>query len=194
MFFWKRLDHPGHDSCRLFKLPDGWRLSGAAVFRDENGPCHFLYDVFTDPAWKTRCAMVSGYLGRKPVALRIRSPEAGRWSVNGLRAKDVDGCIDIDLAFTPATNLIALRRLRLEVGQRAETTAAWLRFPEMRLARLFQRYRRTGRTEYRYEAPAENYAGTLLVQPSGAVILYPGFFEMVTSGRDARTKGKRGNP
>jgi hypothetical protein len=29
-FFWRKLDHPGHDSCRLFKLPKGWLLSGAA--------------------------------------------------------------------------------------------------------------------------------------------------------------------
>jgi uncharacterized protein len=49
-FLWRRLDHPGLDSCRLVTLRDGRRLSGAAVFRDGGRPCHFQYDVLTDAA------------------------------------------------------------------------------------------------------------------------------------------------
>jgi hypothetical protein len=26
IFLWRKLDHPGHDSCRLFKLANGWRF------------------------------------------------------------------------------------------------------------------------------------------------------------------------
>jgi len=182
VFFWKRLDHPGHDSCRLLKLPNGWRLSGAAVFWDNDQPCHFRYEVSMDPAWRTRSAKVSGYLGKKAVDLRIRSSGTGHWQVNGIHNKRVNGCVDIDLAFTPATNLIVLRRLALKVGQRAEAPAAYLQFPQMRLVRLPQSYHRIGRTKYRYESPSAGYAGTLQVLPSGAVIQYPGLFEQVTSG------------
>ena len=64
-FFWRKLDHPGHDSCRLFKLSDGWRLIGAAVFWDEGRPCHFEYEVLANAAWKTRRASVAGYLGNR---------------------------------------------------------------------------------------------------------------------------------
>jgi hypothetical protein len=182
MFFWKRLDHPGHDSCRLLKRPNGWSLSGAAVFRDNGHPCHFHYEVSVDAAWRTRSARVSGYLGRKAIDLRIRSLGAGQWQVNGIHKRGTLGCVDIDLAFTPATNLIVLRRLSLKVGQRAEAPAAYLQFPEMRLVRLPQCYHRVGRMEYRYEAPTLHYVGTLHVLPTGAVILYPGLFEQVTSG------------
>jgi hypothetical protein len=182
MFFWKRVDHPGHDSCRLFNLPHGWRLSGAAVFWDEGQPCHLRYEVSVGPAWRTRGARVTGYLGRKAVDLRIRSAGAGRWQVNGIHRKGVTGCVDVDLGFTPATNLVALRRLSLKVGQRAEAPAAYLQFPAMRLVYLSRTYVRIGRTEYRYEAPTVGYAGTLRVLPSGAVARYPGLFEQVTSG------------
>jgi len=182
MFFWKKLDHPGHDSCRLLKLPNGWRLSGAAVFWDNDQPCHFHYEVSADPAWRTRNARISGYLGKKAIDLRIRSFGTGHWQVNGIHKKGVVGCVDIDLGFTPATNLIVLRRLSLKVGQRAEAPAAYLQFPEMRLVRLPQSYQRISRMEYKYEAPSVGYVGTLHVLPSGAVILYPGLFEQVTSG------------
>jgi hypothetical protein len=182
MFFWRKVDHPGHDSCRLFKLANGWRLSGAAVFRDEGQPCHFHYEVSVDGRWRSRSANVSGFLGKKAVDLRIRSAGAGRWQVNGVSRKSVRDCVDIDLGFTPATNLIALRRLSLKVGQRADAPAAYLQFPEMRLVMLPQTYLRVGRSEYEYDAPTVGYSGTLRVSPSGAVTRYPGLFEQVASG------------
>lgn len=83
---------------------------------------------------------------------------------------------------TPATNLIALRRLSLKVSQCEEAPAAYLQFPQMRLVRLPQTYLRIGRTEYKYDAPTVGYSGTLRVLPSGAVIQYPRLFERVTSG------------
>ena len=182
MFFWRKLDHPGHDSCRLFKLANGWRLSGVAVFWDKGQPCHFHYEVSTDAKWRTRNANVSGFLGRKAVDLRIKSAGAGRWQVNGVSMKSVRDCIDVDLGFTPATNLIVLRRLSLKLGQGAEAPAAYLQFPEMRLIMLPQTYLRTGRTEYQYDAPSVGYSGKLQVLPSGEVIQYPGLFERVVSG------------
>ena len=141
-----------------------------------------FYEVSVDPGWRTRAAKVSGYLGRKAVDLRIRSTGGGRWQVNGIHKKGVTGCVDVDLGFTPATNLIVLRRLALKIGQHAEAPAAYLQFPEMRLVRLAQSYLRVGRTQYEYEAPTVGYAGTLHVLPSGAVARYPGLFERVSSG------------
>lgn len=82
---------------------------------------------------------------------------------------------------TPATNLIALRRLALRVGESADAPAAYLAFPAMRFVKLAQTYHRMGRTEYEYAAPSVGYAGSLDVLPSGAVARYPGLFELVTS-------------
>jgi hypothetical protein len=182
VFLWRRVDRPGHDTCRLFKLARGWRLTGAAILRETGRPCHLQYDVLADRAWHTRRARVWGYVGRKAVDLRIASTGAARWRLNGVPKPRVTGCVDVDLGFTPATNLIALRRLALKVGQGAEAPAAYLAFPQMRLVRLPQRYRRTGRTAYRYEAPTAGYSGTLRVSSTGAVSRYPGLFEWVSSG------------
>lgn len=121
-------------------------------------------------------------MGNTVVDLGIESDAASRWKLNGVSKHDVTGCIDIDLAFTPATNLIALRRLALKVGQRADAPAAYLQFPELKLVRLPQRYVRIGRTEYAYESPTAGYSGTLKVLRGGVVSRYPGLFERVTTG------------
>ena len=181
-FFWRKLDHPGFDSCRLLRLSTGWCLTGAAVFWDEGRPCHFHYEVLADAAWRTRRATVAGYLGNRAIELRINAASDNRWRVGGEVQNTVSGCVDVDLGFTPATNLIALRRLSLKVGQRAEAPAAYLAFPRMRFVKLPQTYHRVGRTEYEYEAPTVGYAGTLQVSPSGAVVQYPGLFERIASG------------
>lgn len=181
-FFWRKLDHPGCDSCRLSRLSNGWRLSGSAVFWEAGRACHFQYEVLTDAAWKTRRAHVDGFLGNKAVDLDISSDGRGNWRIAGKRQDSVAGCVDVDLGFTPATNLIVLRRLSLKVGQRTESPAAYLEFPTMRFVMLPQTYVRVGRTEYKYEAPTVGYSGTLHVTPSGVVTQYPGLFERVTSG------------
>lgn len=179
-FFWRKLDHPGHDSCRLFQLSNGWRLCGAAVFWDEGLPCHFHYEVVTDVVWRTRRASVTGYLGNRTIDLRIKA--AGNyWKVGGKVNKNIAGCLDVDLGFTPATNLIAIRRLSLKVGQQAEASAAYLAFPRMRFVRLAQTYHRISRTEYEYEAPTVGYAGTLRVASSGAIVNYPGLFKRLAA-------------
>ena len=178
-FLWRRLDQPGHDSCRLLARRGGWRLTGAAVFLDAGQPCHFHYEVDASTGWRARRARVRGYLGERAVDVRIHATAAGAWRLDGHAVHGLAGCVDLDLAFTPATNLLVLRRLALEVGQGAEAPAAYLRFPELDLVRLPQSYVRVSREEYAYRSPSTGYAGTLIVQDSGAVEEYPGLFEQI---------------
>jgi uncharacterized protein len=149
------------------------------VFLEARRACHFQYEVVANTAFRTKSAAVVGYLGRHAIDIRIESAGSGRWRVNGALNPDVAGCIDVDLSFTPATNLFALRRLGLKVGAHANAPAAYLEFPSMRFTRLPQRYERMGRTTYAYEAPTLGYAGTLQVSSLGAVLRYPGLFELL---------------
>jgi uncharacterized protein len=180
-FFWRKLDHPGSDSCRLFELEAGWRLQGTAVFWEKDRPNHLAYEVDVDSEWRTRRAKVSGFQGNKAVKLALRATRKHVWTLNGEPQPAVEGCVDVDLGFTPATNLLALRRLALKIGERAEAPAAYLAFPDLRMTKLEQTYVRTGRNQYDYEAPRFGYRASLQVAWSGAVVLYPGLFEQVTS-------------
>ena len=179
VFFWRRLDQPGHDSCRFFHSAAGCRLSGAAVFLEGRLACQIRYEVVADAAFRTRCAALAGSVGRKPLDLRVRATRDGCWTVNGVEEPAIRGCIDLDLGFTPATNLLPLRRLGLRIGQEAQAPAAYLPLPKTRLVLLPQRYQRLSRGEYDYESPRHGYRATLRVTPQGAVADYPGLFEML---------------
>lgn len=117
--------------------------------------------------------------GSLPINVEIRASAAGRWTLNGEEQSKVSGCLDVDLAFTPATNLLPLRRLMLKAGQEAEAPAAYLNLRQERLTVLQQTYLRLSRREYRYEAPQFDYSETLQMSDVGVVLHYPGLFEAV---------------
>ena len=171
--FWRRLDVPGYDACRLSQLPGGWRLDGATVFRHEQGPARINYVVECDANWRSRIGEIRGVIGDQDWDLRIERSPVGQWTLNGETVKDVDGCLDLDLGFTPSTNLLQLRRVRLEVGAQADVPVAWIDLPGATLQLLPQRYERRGPDSYWYESPAAGYAETLELAESGFARWYP---------------------
>jgi hypothetical protein len=174
---WKRLDRLGHDACTIARRDTGWRLCGSAVFRQGGAPARLAYKVVCDAAWRTRYGQVEGSLGDRPVAYRVARTNAGGWQLNGVTVANLESCVDLDLGFTPATNLLALRRLDLAENQAADAPAAWLDVSAGTLALLPQRYARRTKATYWYEAPTVQYAALLEVAPTGFVLRYPGLWE-----------------
>src|SRR5439155_9591595 len=127
-----------------------------------------------------RCS-VKASVGEQRVDLDVRR-QGKRWTVNGREAQTVEGAEDIDLGFTPATNLLPLRRLALKAGESAVVRAAWVRFPEFTLELLEQNYTRLDDDTYRYESAGGSGGGggtfrrDLKVDASGLVLDYPGLW------------------
>ena len=174
---WRRLDCPGHDSCCLHKSSDSWQLSGTAIFLFEQKPCLLSYEVNTDSNWKTCAASISGYVGKSIIALTIARTANQYWSINDIELQEAADCIDLDLGFTPATNLITIRRLSLAIGARSQAPAAWLDFPDLTLKQLEQHYCRLSHDRYEYTAPDAGYADVLEVDDYGAIARYPQLWE-----------------
>lgn len=180
IYFWRRLDNPGTDACRLYRSDEGWLLRGHAVFQEAGLACALRYEARTDPGWQTIGARVRGYRGGEEIKLEISRLSADQWLLNGEPAHLDALCDDIDLGFTPATNQIALRRMSLAVGEQREVHSAWLNFPSrLDLQHLPQSYRRTGAETYDYQSPTAGYGGEMRVLESGVVAVYPELFELV---------------
>jgi hypothetical protein len=107
------------------------------------------------------------------IGVQIDTDSDRRWWLNGEECPEVAGCIDLDLNFSPSTNLLPIRRLNLAVGQEASVRAAWLRFPSFKLEPLEQIYRRAGPSVYRYESAGGGFVTDLEVNEAGFVTHYP---------------------
>lgn len=174
---WRGFYLSGHEACRLYSLDTNWHLEGAAVFSHNHAPCLLRYLVSCDSSWNTFRGQVSGWVGDNSVELEITVDDDRNWQLNGTHQRAVAGCIDLDLNFSPSTNLLPIRRLDLNVGQEAEVHAAWLRFPSFEFERLTQTYRRTGESTYRYESTT-GVAADLEVNSIGFVTNYPGLWQL----------------
>jgi hypothetical protein len=174
---WQGIVFPGHEACRLFSRDSHWHLEGTAVFSHEQQPCHLAYQVICDNSWHTISADVHGWLGKTIIEVQIKTNTAQAWWLNELEQPDTKGCTDIDLNFSPSTNLLPIRRLKLAIGETANVQAAWLRFPSFKLELLSQQYRRLDETTYRYESAGGQFVADLKVSKSGFVVEYPGIWQ-----------------
>jgi hypothetical protein len=177
---WRRLDVPGHDTATIAEGSAGAELRGMAVFRDEGGPTALQYRVRCNARWHTTEAQVHGWRGKEPIELRVVRDEQGHWSLNGTSYPAVAGCLELDLNFTPATNLVPLRRLNLAIGRMAEVRSAWLEWPTGMLRPLVQRYSRESAATYHYEADlpgGDTFTGVLRVDPLSWVLDYAGLWQ-----------------
>lgn len=174
---WRRVDAPGHDACRLEGGDSGSELRGTALGRHAGLPSVLEYHVTCDSSWQTQHATVRGWIGSNAVSHAFSRTASGVWRMNGADVADLDDCVDLDLGFTPATNLLPIRRLGLDPGQSADAAAAWFDISAGTLQRLEQRYERISASSYRYEAPGFGYAAVLVVRPPGFVSSYPDLWE-----------------
>jgi hypothetical protein len=178
---WRRLDAPGHDACSIttsittstIRSTTQHVISGCAVFRSSRKPSHLRYTVTCDAEWRTLNASVDGRIGAQDISTRITRSVRGVWKRDGIAQPMLDGCDDLDIAFTPATNTIALRRLALRTGESANVRAAWLNIEDDEFSVLEQTYRRISRDQYQYHSPRLDFRARLSVNTQGIVTNYP---------------------
>ena len=177
---WRRLDRLGMEAASIEHGNPNWHLQGTVLLVDDGRPCRLDYAVVCDSAWRTLWARVNGWIGRTQVNQRVARNLAGEWRQNGLVCPEVQGCLDVDLAFTPMTNLLPVRRLDLPIGASATVRAAWLRFPDLALVPLEQTYTRESERRYRYESGGGTFTAPLELDEAGLVLRYGTFWQAET--------------
>ena len=174
--FWRRLDVPGRDAARVSQVATGFQLLGQSVFLDSRGPTALRYALDLTPTWSTRQGHITGFIGERAVDTRIvRTPNGWTLGAKDFGMADV---VDLDLGFTPATNMVQVKRVGLSVGDGVHFDVAWLEAGDEALVRLPQEYRRTSEFDYDYSSPASGYQATITLAPSGFAAVYPGLWEI----------------
>jgi hypothetical protein len=166
----------------LRETATGAVIEGTAVFSEAGRPCRLDYRVVCDAAGRTVSTRVTGSLDVTAVDVAIDVDATRSWTLNGQPCPAVQGCEDVDLSFSPATNLLPIRRTRLAVGARVPVRAAWLRLPGLTLEVLDQTYERVSESQYRYESRGGSFVAMLETNAVGLVTRYPGLWELEEAG------------
>lgn len=176
MILWQRLDLPGHEIATIAPSSDGWLVEGVALLVHSGNPCRIEYEIRCDVHWTTRRCLLRGAIGARSVHSEIERSAVGKWSIDGVEIAALRSCDDIDLGFSPVTNLLPIRRLGLPIGSHAQVRAAWVRFPELTVEVLEQTYSRVASDRYRYESAGGAFRRELTVDAFGCVTEYPGLW------------------
>lgn len=167
---------PGHEWAQGTADETESRLYGTVIFVHEGKPCCLEYLIECDASGETVSAEIVGEAGDDIIEIEIAVDGDGNWSMDGRDIPEVKGCVDIDLNFSPVTNTLPIRRLKLAVGESREVSAAWLRFPSFKLERLDQTYTRLDRDTYRYESAGGKFTRDIKVSEFGMVTEYPDYW------------------
>jgi hypothetical protein len=173
---WRRVDYPGHEICHLSEHQQEKKLCGTSIMVYDGAPCKLNYEVRCDRNWQTVSASVGGQIGDQLINVRIKQ-KGGHWWLNEEKIPHLIDCIDIDLGFTPATNLLPIRRLSLNVDEKMDIQSAWLTFPALMFKPLEQRYIKLDESTYQYESRGGKFIRKIKVNEAGLVTSYPGFWE-----------------
>ncbi len=178
---WRNLLLNGRDYCALWHGAEGWLLKGTVVgvLKDER-PVLANYEVHCDENWLTHRVQVERTVGSDVKTLGLNVESRGVWRSLAQELRGIHGCDDIDLALTPATNTLPIRRLGLQVGSSESVIAAWVKFPELTIQPLSQRYTRLAKDTYRYESNT-GVSAEIVVDDLGLVIAYPGAWERIAA-------------
>ena len=180
---WRWLQGTGLERFELLRGANDWVFRGTILTLASDVPAEARYEIICDRSFHTRQATVSVRDATGERTLQIAA-ENGRWFENGRENHAVKGANDIDLGWSPSTNTLPIKRLKLEIGQTSgEFIAAWVRFPELTLQPLPQEYVRLSDRQYRYSSRSGAFVANLLVDEDDVVLDYEGFWQRVSSNK-----------
>jgi hypothetical protein len=178
-YMWRTVGKEGLERGELLQAEQHWIMSGTILRLADTGPAEVKYEIITDVRWSTRTTNVSYRDDRGNKELQITRGDDG-WYANGKRLQLSGDCIDVDLAWSPSTNTLPIRRLNLDIGaDSGPLTAAWIRLPELAVEPLQQTYERTGPRAFRYGSRDGSFKANLTVDDNNLIVDYEGVWKRI---------------
>jgi uncharacterized protein len=166
---WRTWDHEHLETLTLRWENEGWTATG------EVGREAITYVLRLSATWQVRQLLLFRDLDQPD--LWLGADGTGRWGeMNGAHRPDLAGCTDVDLAVTPFTNSVPIRRLTLGVGDGADVTAAMVDVDTLGVVPVRQRYFRLALRRFEYTNLDSGYSTEFDVDEYGLVHDYPAEF------------------
>ncbi len=173
---WRPLEGEGLEHLTIGPSEAGIRASSVLIGERGGRPYGVRYTIDCDAAWTVMSFNIDTTAGQR---LFLASDGNGHWrDADGNALPAFDGCIDIDLAGTPFTNTLPIRRRLKPENGIAKLTMLYVPFDTFEPFPDGQNYTclEEGRL-YRYEAEDRSFAADLPVDEDGLVMDYPTLFK-----------------
>jgi uncharacterized protein len=161
------------ESLERARVSEGAEVHVESVVDSARG--RYSYELRCAADWTFRSLHLEALAGHR--AFDLERDDAGTWTLDGVERADLAEAVDLDLAISPLTNTLPIRRLDLGVDDEADIVAAYVSFPDLEIVPDPQRYTRLDEDLYLYESLDSDFETELTVDARGYVLEHPGLFE-----------------
>lgn len=176
---WQHLDAAGWEHVRIQNDHPGWNVFDSIIVRHHNRQVlRGGYTLVTDKQWRTLELRLM--LETEPGAMQgihLLTEGDGMWTdASENHMPELDGCIDVDIQWSPLTNSLPINRLSLASGEEQEIRVAYIALPQLVVRPVTQRYLRVSDDTVRYASESRDVEHDLVVDAEGHVVSYPDLF------------------
>jgi hypothetical protein len=176
---WREWSGDGIQHLELHGGPAGVVAEAVVVAEEAGHPFAARFKIACDGAWRT-LRVEAGVVGDER-RIDLVGDGDGRWTDGaGTPLAELGGAVDVDLALTPFTNTLPIRRLGLGDRGVGRDPGGYVELPAFALTTDPQRYTclEPGR-RYRYESLESGFVREIDIDGNGLVVTYPGLFRRV---------------
>jgi hypothetical protein len=176
---WRPEEGVGLEHLSLLPTDTGILARGVVIGSRGGSPYGASYRVICDGNWRTREFHVDAADGRRAM---LFSDGVGHWTnEEGEGRPEFDGCIDVDLAASPFTNTLPIRRLSLARSEQSQVlNMVYVPFDTLVPVPDHQIYTCLEPCAlYAYQAADRTFEARLRTDEDGIVLDYPTLFRRV---------------
>jgi hypothetical protein len=176
---WRGLEEWLAELAQVDLAPGGAQATGVQLGAEPE-PYRLDYQLDVPADWVTRRLDVEAAGAGWRRRLVLEHDGAGTWTRDGEPIAELDGAFDCDLAFSPLTNLMPVRRHGLhERAGSCDFVMAWVSVPDLRVHAAPQRYEHLRPGRVRFASLDGDFTAELELDPEGLVVRYPRLAERV---------------
>ncbi len=170
---WATWEGDGEETTTILWENEGFTVSGQV------GRENVQYVLRLSPTWQVRQFLL--FRDLEEPDLWLATDGSGRWGeMNGAHRTELDGCYDVDLACTPFTHTLPIRRLPLHEGHAAELPVVYVDPETLGVRPDLRRYTRIGSHRWLVEQLETGTSAELEVDEFGLVLDYPALFRRLS--------------
>ena len=117
---WTGREYYSLENCLVNTGPNGSIITSTIIGHYEGTIYKVDYQIKTNANWETVFLEINSRHNNHLQTIRFEGDGKGNWTRDGQKASPFTGCIDVDIAVTPFTNTLPIRRLTLRENQSQE--------------------------------------------------------------------------
>lgn len=174
---WTGREYYSLENCLVNSTESGAIIDATIVGKYGEKLYLVTYQIRTNPDWETVFAVITARHSDQVIHVEFEGDAKGNWTMNGETAEQFSGCLDVDIAVTPFTNTLPIRRLQLKEQAPQQIRVIYFNILEQEIKPVDQEYTRLSETAYHYENITRDFEAKLMVDEQGLVVDYQGLFE-----------------